>query len=95
MIFVNSTAYSVQYTAYSIQLYSIQYTAYSLAWGTLTIAKRYLSIRHTVYSCTTYSCITARSELASCTALTQLYSPSCLLAALGSLTALAHRSSLS
>ena len=53
MIFVNSTAYSIQYTAYSIQLYSIQYTAYSLAWGTLTIAKRYLSIQ--LYSIQLYS----------------------------------------
>ena len=45
MIFVNSTAYLG--TAYSIQhtVYSIQHTVYSIAWGTLTIAKRYLSIQ--------------------------------------------------
>ena len=57
MIFVNSTAYSIQYTAVQHTAYSIQHTVYSIAWGTLTIAKRYLSMRHTVYSCehTAYS----------------------------------------
>ena len=54
MIFVNSTAYSIQHTAVQHTAYSIQHTVYSIAWGTLTIAKRYLSIRHTVYNCTAY-----------------------------------------
>eukprot|EP01048_Picozoa_sp_COSAG05_P010077 COSAG05_NODE_868_length_6866_cov_131.011231_7_plen_111_part_00 len=54
MTFVNSTAYSIQYTAVQHTAYSIQHTVYSIAWGTLTIAKRYLSMLHTVYSCTAY-----------------------------------------